>query len=226
MRLASFLRPLFGSRLPPSPAVRRGGRTGSARRSVTMAAAMAAAMAAGGSIFADPVAAQTPPGAATDEGSELQGLVGALARAETPDAAAAIRRRLDRLRLRAASATASLLVTRAAAARLAGDDGLALDLVDAAIVTAPDWAGARRLRASIHLAQGSHAAAAVDLTAAARLDPSDATTLALLARLRAAEGDKALALALLRRAAALDPQFPGLVDAIEALTAEVEGQPS
>ncbi|MCE1237440.1 MAG: hypothetical protein LWW93_13915 [Hyphomicrobiales bacterium] len=217
MRLVSFLRALVEI-CSPAPFARRGS-VAPARR------ALAAAMMAAGLIGGAPATAETPAPNTTEDGSELRGLVGALARAETPEAAAAIRRRLIRLRMRSDSATASLLVSRAAAARLAGDDGLALDLLDAAIVIAPEWAGVRHLRGAIHLARGAQAAAAADLAAAARLDPSDATTLALLARLREAAGDKAAALALLRRAAAADPQFPGLADAVEALSVEVEGQP-
>lgn len=219
MRLVSFLRPLVDLLRPAAAVVPRRGGAGSARR------ALAVAMVATGLIGTVPVAAETPASPATQERTELQDLVRALARAETPEAAAAIRRRLIRLRMRSDSATASLLVSRAAAARLTGDDGLALDLLDAAIVAAPEWAGARHLRGMIHLSRGAEAAAAADLAAAARLDPSDATTLAALARLREAAGDKALALALLRRAGAADPQFPGLAEAIEALSLEVEGQP-
>lgn len=157
--------------------------------------------------------------------SEAEDLRRALATAETAEAAEPIRRRLIRLRMRSGSATADLLAARAATARLAGDGGLALDLLDAAIAVAPDWAGGRHLRGALHAERGEFAPAVVDLDEALERDPDDAASAAMLAVLRERGGDKRTALDLMRRAAAADPHLPDLAGEIERLSLEVEGRP-
>lgn len=148
-----------------------------------------------------------------------------LAEADSPEAATPIRRRLVRARMVSGSATADLLTARAAVAKRQGDGGLALDLLDAAIVVAPNWAGGRHLRGAIHAERGEFAAAVADLGEALARDPADAATLILLGFLRERSGEKAAALDLLKRAAAADPHLPDLAPSIERLTLEVEGRP-
>lgn len=149
----------------------------------------------------------------------------ALAEAETPEAAAGLRRRLEAMRLHSDSATADLLTTRAGAARAAGDLGSALDLLDAAIAVAPNWASGRRLRGLVHVEREAFGPAVVDLEDAVRRDPSDATALFVLAALRERSGDEAAALDLARRAQNADPYLPGLAETVERLTLDVEGRP-
>lgn len=167
-----------------------------------------------------------PSGEASDGVvSEEETLRRALANAPSAEAAAPIRRRLVRLRMKSGSATADLLAERASAARLAGEGALALDLLDAAIAVAPAWGGGRHLRGALHAERGEFAPAVVDLGEALARDPSDAASLAMLALLRERKGAKAAALDLMRRAAVLDPHLPDLADEIERLSLEVEGRP-
>ncbi|NLH83458.1 MAG: hypothetical protein GX458_21845 [Phyllobacteriaceae bacterium] len=174
-------------------------------------------------------AAERPTEAATVAsgrvGEGIAALERDLAAAETPEAAIAIRKRLVRARLVSGSTTADLLAARAATAKRQGDGGLALDLLDAAIVVAPNWAGGRHLRGAIHAERGEFAAAVVDLGEALARDPADAATLVLLAFLRERAGEKAAALELMKRAAAADPQLPDLAEPIARLTIDVEGRP-
>lgn len=209
MRLVSFFPPL-----------RRIGRR------VATAVAIAAACAAtfGASATEAPVA-PAPREAAGPSGSQLDDLYDLLTAAPDEARAAEVRRLIDRARMVSGSATADLLVARAAVAERAGESGLALDLLDAAIVVAPRWAGGLRLRGLLQVRRGATASGAVDLTAALRLDPRDGAALAVLAGLAELDGRKREALDLLKRARAVDPNEERLRESIERLTLEVEGRP-
>lgn len=219
MRLVSF-RPFVSTFAGGSP-------VGRSRRSVIGASLVLALFAGLGAPGAG--AAETTADAAMPEahrpGDGVAALERDLAAAESPEAAIPIRRRLVRLRMASGSATADLLAARAAVAKRQGDGGLALDLLDAAIVVAPNWAGGRHLRGAIHAERGEFAAATADLGEALARDPDDAAALILLAFLRERSGEKAAALALLKRAAAADPHLPDLADPIARLTIDVDGRP-
>lgn len=222
MRLVRFSAPLLvapapGSRIDARPSARAGGAVG------FVAALVVAGLAA--SIAPVAAASSDRPVTVVEHASEADGLRQALATAPTAEAATRVRQRLDRLRTRSGSATADLLTARAGAARAAGDVAATLDLLDAAIAVAPDWAGGRHMRGLVHVGRGALGPAATDLDAAVRLDPYDATALFILAALRERGGDKAAALNLIRRAVVADPNLPGLTETAARLTLEVEGQP-
>ncbi len=223
MRLVSFL-----PRLPfPSP-VRvsaSGDSLGAVRPRRAAVTALVCLLAIGGGMPAVAAPPVDRPAAGIEQPVEAEALRRALAEAETAEVAAPLRRRLETLRLHSNSAAADLLTARAGAARAAGDVGTALDLLDAAIAVAPHWAAGRRLRGLVHVERGAFGPAAVDLDAAARLDPSDATALFVSAALRERAGDPAAALDLARRAQAADPQLPGVSETVERLTLQVEGRP-
>ncbi len=169
--------------------------------------------------------APAPREAAGPSGSRLDDLYDLLTAAPDEARAAEVRRLIDRARMVSGSATADLLVARAAVAERAGESGLALDLLDAAIVVAPRWAGGLRLRGLLQVRRGATASGAADLTAALRLDPRDGAALAVLAGLAELDGRKREALDLLKRARAVDPNEERLRESIERLTLEVEGRP-
>ncbi len=183
-------------------------------------------LAALGLLVVAPVAtgAAEPSPAAKPLPSALDTWFAALAAAPDDLSAARARGRIEALWKASGGATAELLATRAVIAAHAGDRGLALDLLDAAVVVAPAWAEARYHRALVRFGGGDHGRSAVDLAEALRLEPRHLGALAGLAAVSEAIGRKAEALKWLRRLATLDPRNPGLGDRIERLTIEVEGR--
>jgi len=219
MRLVSFHRPIspIADALPAA--------AGSRRRGMVVAVLLALSL---GATLAGPGPASGEGRQAVEPSAVGEGIAALerdLAEADSPEAATPIRKRLVRARMVSGSTTADLLTARAAVAERQGDGGLALDLLDAAIVVAPNWAGGRHLRGAIHAARGEFAAAVIDLGEALARDPADAATMILLAFLRERAGEKAAALDLLKRAAAADPHLPDLAAPIERLRLEVEGRP-
>lgn len=222
MRLVSFF-PHASSSLPTSArsprseaVARRAGRAGWFAFFVLLGSSIAAAGGAARAAGPDDTARAT---------ATYEDLVRALAEADSPEVAVRIRRDLERRRAHSGSAAADLLAARAVAARTAGDAGTALDLLDATIAIAPDWAMAWRMRGLVHLERAAHGRAARDLGEAIRRDPTDVPSLLAEAALQELRGDKARALDLLRRATALDPRATGLVEAIDRLAPAVEGRP-
>jgi tetratricopeptide (TPR) repeat protein len=237
MRLVSFLP------LAPLPTWSPSAAATGLLRTVVLAAAIAGALlvvppdlasgigAAGIARAADGEADAAPgdgPERAVPEGgaATADDLAEALATAESPEAAARLRGELERRRARSGSAAADLLAARAGLARAGGDVGTALDLLDAAVAIAPEWAMGRRLRGLVHLDRGAFGPATADFAEAIRRDPDDVPALLAAAALHEMRGEKARALELLRRAAALDPRAPGLDAAIERLSLDVEGRPT
>ena len=172
-----------------------------------------------------PVRAGEPSGLGAEARTQgVDELLRQLASAEDEAAAAAIRARLQALWMTSGSVTADLLNVRAVQALRSGESGLALDLLDAAIVAAPPWPGGRHGRALLHIGRGELRAAVGDLEAALSLEPRHLPSLSALAALHEASAHKAEALKLLRRAAALDPRDELLARRVETLTVEVEGR--
>ncbi len=155
---------------------------------------------------------------------DLDRFFAALAAAPDDASAAAARARIEAAWQASGSATADLLTARAAIAARAGERGLALDLIDAAIIVAPVWAGGHHRRALLHLSGHDIAQATEDVEETLRMEPRHYGAMAMMASILAGSGRKAEALKWLRRIAALDPRAPGLAAHIERLALEVEGR--
>lgn len=194
--------------------------------SIPIGSIAVAAMLIGTPVAADPgpPAAARTAGAAETRESSLDPLFAALAAAPDDSSAAAIRARIESRWQASGSATADLLTTRAATAAHAGEPALALDLLDAAIVVAPTWAGGHHRRALLHLSRHDFPHARADIAATLAIEPRHFGAMAMMAALADADGRKKEALAWLRRIAGLDPRSPGLAGHIERLAIEVEGR--
>lgn len=211
MRLVSFLAPF-------APSAARPWRAG--RRLATALAALLPVLAPAAAL-----AAETPPAAERGTPRSLDFYFAALAAAPDDASAARARGRLEAHWNASGSATADLLVARAAIAVDGGDPALALDLADAAVVLAPGWAEARHRRAVVHLADHDIAHALDDLGEVLRLEPRHIGALALLATAMETAGRKREALQWLRRLATIDPRNPAVAaDRLERLRVEVEGR--
>lgn len=171
-----------------------------------------------------PAGAQERPATRGAADPALDRLFAALAAAPDDSSAATARTRIEAAWGSSGSPTADLLMVRAATAAHGGDAALSLDLLDAAIVVAPDWAGARHRRALLHVARHNVSQAIADLEATLRLEPRHFGAMVMLAAILDEAGRKAEALQWLRRVAVIDPREPGLARQIERLTTEVEGR--
>lgn len=212
MRLVSFLAPIVPVTVRCFAA--SGGRFAPALAALVLGSTPAAA-----------AAAETPPAAERSTPRSLDFYFAALAAAPDNLSAARARARLEAHWNASGSATADLLVARAALAVDGGDRALALDLADAAIVVAPGWAEARHRRAVVHLADHDIAHAIDDLGEALRLEPRHIGAMTLLVGVMETSGRKREALQWLRRLATIDPRNPA-ADAgrIERLRVEFEGR--
>ena len=227
MRLVSF----FSARHPSTIS-----RLGSPKLAPTFALAIAAALLASPvrALSPDLPPAETPvvpehpdadPPTGRPTSRSLDFYFAALA-AAGDDASA--KRARDRIAVHwkdAGSDTAALLSARATAALHFGDRALALDLVDAAIVVAPQWPNARFHRAAIHLSRHDIDRALADLSATLIMEPRHLDAMAALAAILETADRKSEALMWLRRLARLDPRNPAVAaDHMERLTIEVEGR--
>lgn len=171
----------------------------------------------------------TPGSAATTAESpkrleNIDSALAGLAEAADATAAAVARARVAALWHVSGSDTANLLEARAEAAVKAGDIGLAMDLLDAAIVVAPRWPAAVHERAVLHLLREETGPAIADLRTVLALEPRYFPALSMLSAVMESLERKAEALALLKQAMALDPHGEDYAERLRRLTLEVEGR--
>ncbi len=122
------------------------------------------------------------------------------------------------------SPSIELLMTRAQAAKAAGDDKTARRLVEAVTKIAPNYAEGWHMRAVMEQGADDDTAALVSLQKTVLLNPRQFNALSELADMLQDYGDKAGALKLYRRALALDPQLEGAASKVRELTQSVEGR--
>ena len=154
----------------------------------------------------------------------LDELFAKLKRAPTEDAAKAIQQQIELRWLVSGSDTVDLLMSRALMALQAEKTGLALDLLDAAILLKPDFAEARNKRATIHYMRHDFAKAIGDVREVLRLEPRHFAAMVGLANMLKELGEKKEALAVYRRALDIDPKLPNAAKEADELALEVEGR--
>lgn len=167
---------------------------------------------------------EPPPAEMRGRPGVIDDLLARLAASESDAEAARIRTRLAALWLVSGSAGVDLLMQRALALQASGDTRNALAVLEAAIRLEPKWAGARKLRGTIQLKRGDHAAARADFTRALAFEDRDFAVLDMLGLIEMKDGRTREALVLLRRAHVLDPRDEERANVIERLTVEVDGQ--
>ena len=221
MRLVSFFSLRHRPATPPSVTPKVHAATAIALCAVLLGSAPASAE---GPPPPHSEAAPETPAARSGERS-LDFYFAALAASRDTASAARARGRIEAHWNRSGSDTADLLAARAAVAVHAGERALALDLVDAAIVVAPQWPNARFHRAMIHLSEHAIDRALADLTTTLTMEPRHLAAMSALASLLDTAGRKPEALKWLRRLARLDPMNPAVAaDRMEKLTIDVEGR--
>lgn len=161
---------------------------------------------------------------ATDDKTSLDTLYSRLENAESPKRAKAIAQRIERQWLQSASPTVDLLITRAMALTREEQYDLALAILDAVVVAAPDFAEGWNRRAMVHFQKRDFRAALSDLQRVLSLEPRHFRAMQGLAVIFNEFGDKARALATYRRLLDVYPLQEEARDAVEELQTDVEGQ--
>ncbi|MFD0986444.1 tetratricopeptide repeat protein [Methyloligella solikamskensis] len=146
--------------------------------------------------------------------------------ASSPDAQAAGRLQdaIETIWLRTGSPTIDVLLERAILMGQAGDYGIALEILNAAISLSPDTAETWHQRAMVHFLRDEHSKALSDLRRTLALDPKHYEAIAGLARVLEHLGQKESALAVYRRALQINPFLEPARLAVEELSREIEGQ--
>lgn len=188
-----------------------------AREGVTLGAARQA--------DAPPADTATPPARAPrDRRAQLDALFSALRLAPDAQSAKAVSEQLDVMFNQTGSASADLLMARASVAAEAQEYDLALELLEAVLVAAPDDLGAFALRATVHYAQDDYDAALADVAQVLAREPRHPMGLFGLALILRELGDDKAALDAARRALAVYPHLEGASEMVDELTLTVEGQ--
>lgn len=154
----------------------------------------------------------------------LDSLFAQLKTAGSPEEAKPIEAQILGFFLHSGSPTVDLLMTRAEAARAAGNKTVARGLYDRVTEIAPDYAEAWHRRGLMQSDAGEDAGAMASLQKAVELNPRHFEALEQLGEMLEDYGDKPGALNMFRRSFALDPQFEGLKRHIDGLSRDVEGQ--
>ncbi len=155
---------------------------------------------------------------------ELENLYAYLATSPDAPTAQRIASAIERLWLDPGSDTISVLMERAIKAANAKKLDIALQLMDAVVELAPDYAEGWNRRAFIYFTQQEHTRAMGDLRRALALDPNHFKAMDGLAKVMLAIGQKKGALQALEKLREIHPYSPGLDRTIEELKRDVEGQ--
>lgn len=156
--------------------------------------------------------------------SALEALFSRLTGADSEDEAQAVAQSIGRIWARSGSATADLLLGRAALAASFGDHRLALDLFDHIVALEPSWPEGLVGRANAKIIAGDVDGAERDFEAAVELEPRRFDALGAMGALQERAGAPNLALDAYRRALSLDPRREDWRKAEERLKLEVEGR--
>ena len=146
--------------------------------------------------------------------------------AQAPDAtqAAPIAETIEGLWLQSSSDTIGVLMGRSAKAINEQKNDLALQLLDAVVELAPDYAEGWNRRAYVYFLQNNFEGAIGDLRRALALDPNHFKALEGLARILRDSGQKKSALQAYKQILKINPFQEGAKEAVDELSVEVEGQ--
>lgn len=156
--------------------------------------------------------------------ADIEALYGRLAAATDAAEAAGIEGRIRAGWMKAGGDTIALLMSRAMGATLAGDRGLAMDLLDAVTSLDPDFAEAWSQRATIHYLEEDYGKALGELERALALEPRHFGALADMGLVLKELGEKARAYEFLERALDLNPFLGEARKALDKLEPEVRGR--
>ncbi len=169
-------------------------------------------------------AAKPPPQPLMDREAMLAELYLHLAQAPDAEQATPIAETIEGLWLNSGSATIGLLMGRSLKAINEQHNDLALQLLDAVVELAPDYAEGWNRRAYVYYLQNDFEHAIGDLRRALALEPNHFKALEGLARILRESGQKKSALKAYQEIQKIYPYMPGAKEAADELSVEVEGQ--
>lgn len=117
------------------------------------------------------------------------------------------------------------MMDKASSSLDAGEYDMALAILDAVVVSAPDYVEGWDLRATTHYLRGEYGPAMSDLGHVLALEPRHFAALAELGHVLLALDDKKAALRAFQSALTLDPHLGAIREQADALADEVEGTP-
>jgi tetratricopeptide (TPR) repeat protein len=179
---------------------------------------------------APPKTAKRPPPTSTlpktpaERDRVLGDLYALLAAAEDENAAKAVADGIERVWLHSGSPTVDLLLARASKAVAEKKYDQALTWLDHVVEQAPDFTEGWSRRAYVHFQRNEVSLALGDLRRTLALDPNHFKALDGLAQVLREIDQKGAALKVFRRLHEVHPFWPGVKQAIEELSREVEGQ--
>lgn len=154
----------------------------------------------------------------------LSDLYAMLATADDEKKAQSLTRSIERLWLTSGSDTVNLLMHRAMEAAHAKKPELALELLNAAVGLAPDYAEAWNRRAYVHFINNNYELALGDLRRVLALDANHYKALDGLMNILREIGKKKEALSVARQLLDVNPFHEGIKATVEQLAREVEGR--
>lgn len=154
----------------------------------------------------------------------LSDLYAHLATADDEQSAQLIAHSIERIWLHSGSDTISLLMERAVKAAEDKRYDLAIDLLDAVVELAPDFAEGWNRRALVHYLRDELGPALGDLRRTLALEPNHFKALDGLVQILREMGEKKAALKALQQLLSVHPYWQGGNQALEELSREVEGQ--
>lgn len=164
------------------------------------------------------------PATPGDRARILEGLYAHLATADSEESAQLVAQSIERIWLHSGSDTVSLLMERAIGAAEEKRLDLALQLLDAVVELAPDFAEGWNRRALVNYMRDDYAVALGDLRRVLALEPNHFKALDGLVQILREMGEKKAALKALQQLLAIHPYWQGGKQALEELAREVEGQ--
>jgi tetratricopeptide (TPR) repeat protein len=156
--------------------------------------------------------------------AELDQLFAALKGAPTEQAAAMLEAKIRLAWLQAGSPAVRLLLSQGTQDLQADDPNGALNVLDDALVLAPDYAEAWLDRAQAKFHAGDYRGAIRDIEATLEREPRQFVALQTLSRIAEAQGDWKGALAAWQKALEIDPRTPNAQERLQMLRRKVEGE--